>query len=51
LLFYSTVPHLSNRIKEIRLVFPKDKGKLSENSKIMKEILVRKELKKIRVKY
>jgi len=47
LLFYSTVPHLSNGIKEIRLIFPKDKEKLSENSKKMKEILIKKfELRK-----
>lgn len=47
LLFYSTVPHLSNRVKEIRLTFPKDKEELLKNSKIMKEILTRKfELRK-----
>jgi len=32
LLFYSTVPHLSNRIREITLSFPKSKEKLLENS-------------------
>ncbi|MEG7978752.1 MAG: hypothetical protein NY202_02380 [Mollicutes bacterium UO1] len=55
LLFYSTVPHLSNRVKELRLTFPNDKEKLRENSKIMKEILtrkfeLRKQLKKIYTK-
>jgi len=39
LLYSSTIPHLSNRIKEIKLFFPKNKKKLLENGKIMKKIL------------